>query len=68
MKEINRINENEQYDYATQWLNDNGEFKVFPIKGETNFKIVFKKNETKTELIGEDLVRLTLQLYNELRD
>jgi hypothetical protein len=68
MEEINRINENEQYDIAKQWLDNNGEFNVFPIKNETNFKIVFTKNETKTELIGEDLVRLTLQLYNEVKN
>jgi len=68
MANINRINENDQYEYAKKWLNENGEFKVFPIKDESNFKVAFKNNETKIVLIGEDLVQLTLQLYNEVRD
>ena len=62
------IQEQSQHEIAKKWLNENGKFEVFPFKGESNFKIVFKNNETKTELIGEDVVRLTLQLYNEVRD
>lgn len=68
MNETERKQEQIDFENANNWLKANGKLEIFPFKDLAKFKIIFTKNESSTELIGEDLVRLTLQLYNEVRD
>jgi hypothetical protein len=68
MNEEQRKQEDSDYKNADNWLRLNGKFEVFPFKKQLLFKIVFTKDRTSTELIGEDLVRLTLQMFNEVKN
>ena len=68
MNETERKQEQIDFENANNWLKANGKLEVFPFKDLAKFKIVFTKNESSTELIGEDLVRLTLQLHDEVKD
>jgi len=68
MNESERKLEHIEYKNADNWLRSNGRFEVFPFKNQARFKIVFTKDEASTELIGEDLVKLTLQLLNEVKN
>jgi hypothetical protein len=68
MNEAIRKQEQLQYDIANNWLKANGKLEIFLFKDLAKLKIVFTKNESSTELIGEDVVLLTLQLYNEVKD
>lgn len=67
MNEEQRKQEDLEYKNADKWLRLNGNFEVFPFKNQPLFKIVFTKGDTSTEMTGEDLVRLTLQMYNEIK-
>lgn len=68
MKNDDRLQEQQLYSNAKQWLEENGVFEVFPFKESSKFKAVFTKESNVTELIGEDLIRITIQIYNEVYD
>jgi hypothetical protein len=71
------IEENEEFETAKKWLKANGTFTTSIIETKVNvginvetekvtYKITFQKNNSsKTEtLTGEDLKKLTLDMYN----
>lgn len=66
MNEEQRKQENLDYENAKNWLRSNGTFEVFPFKNQPLVKIVFTKSGESTDMTGEDLVQLTLQMYNEV--
>jgi len=66
MNEEQRKQEDLEYENVDKWLRLNGNFEVFPFKNQPLFKIVFTKDGSSTELIGEDLVRLTIQMFNDV--
>lgn len=68
MMEINRINENEQYEIAKEWLTNNGVFKSYFIEARSVYKVEFTTDEETTVLEGQDLILLTIQLYNEFKN
>lgn len=66
MIEKKRKQEQEQYEIAKKWLEDNGEFKIITYKKTEKFKVIFSNKQSKTEQTGEDLLRLTIQIYNDV--
>lgn len=68
MTEKERMQEQLEYNIANNWLKANGKLETFHLNDLAKLKIIFTKNESSTELIGEDLIRLTLQLYSEVKD
>jgi len=68
MTEEQRKQEDLEYKNADKWLRLNGILEVFPFKNQPLFKIVFTKDSKSIELMGEDLVKLTLQMFNEVKE
>lgn len=68
MNERERMQEQIRFDIANNWLEENGTLRVFPFKNLPKCKIEFTRNEILTTVIGEDMVRLTIQLYYEVKD
>ncbi len=68
METHKRIQEQLQYEIAKKWLNENGKFEIFPFKEKALFKAVFTDKKGITEQNGEDLIRLTIQIYNEVNN
>lgn len=68
MTEEQRKQEDLEYKNADKWLRLNGNFEVFPLKNQPLFKIVFTKDSKSIELMDEDLVKLTLQMFNEVKE
>lgn len=68
MKTHESIHEQSQYEIAKKWLNENGKFEVFPFKEKALFEAVFTEENGITEENGEDLIRLTIQIYNAVNN
>ncbi len=66
MNEINRVSENEQLNIAKKWLNNNGVIKNSFLEASSVYKVEFTTDEETTVLEGQDLILLTIQLYNEI--
>ena len=51
-----------------EWLRNNGTLRRFINAEERTVRIEFQSNnqEQKVEMTGEDVLRLTIQLYNEV--
>jgi hypothetical protein len=67
MNEEQRKHEDSDYKSADNWLRLHGKFEVFPFKEKALFKVVFTDKNGTTEETGEDLVKLTIQIYNAVK-
>jgi hypothetical protein len=56
------------FDNAKEWLTQNGVLKSFYSDSQLTFKVEFTRNNVVTTLEGEDLKKLTIELYNSVAD
>ena len=67
MDEKQSIQEQLLFEQAKKWLIENGEFKIRPYKQKDLFQGVFKDKNGTIKETGEDVKRLTIQIYNDVK-
>ena len=68
MKEKQRIEEKTLYEEAKKWLTANGNLKVNYLEDSQKLKVTFSNEEENVELVGDDSLKLTIQIYNEVKN
>lgn len=68
MTEKQRIQEQTFFETAQKWLNENGTLKVNYMEDSLQYKVTFSNEIEQTELVGDDTLKLTIQIYNEVKN
>ena len=61
-----RIQEDFIYREAKKWLNENGVLTISHLENSQRYKVVFSNEKINVELIGDDTIKLTIQMYNQV--
>jgi hypothetical protein len=61
-----RMQEDFIYREAKKWLNENGVLTINHLENSQRYKVVFSNEKVNVELIGDDTIKLTIQIYNQV--
>jgi len=68
MIEKQRKEEQVLFEEAKKWLKENGNFKMSYLEEAQQYKVAFSNEEENIELVGDDSLILTIQIYNETKN
>jgi hypothetical protein len=68
MTEKQRIQEQTFFEEAEKWLKENGDYKVYYLEDSQQYKVTFSNEKENIELVGDDSLLLSIQIYNEVNN
>lgn len=68
MTEKQRVQEQTFFEEAKKWLKENGDFKVSYMEDSQQYKGSFSNEKENIELVGDDSLLITIQIYNEVKN